>query len=184
MAIKSGTATPELLKAEIERIKDREKRGEELDTEKIQLTVHHLFSEWAGNLENNKTLTGADMAGARLIIFQSLDYSTRQIVSEILFKEKGKRKRSDDSLESLYQRLNNLSKQEFSFLIRMAMVAKSESKYPAQQAGFFLYQMAKQAGISVKTVENAQAEKSKERKEKQTVKIKELESKIRTLKTK
>lgn len=184
-AIKEGTATPDLLKAEIDRIKDREKRSEVLDTEKIQLTVHNLFSEFAGKPENNnKSLTAADMAGARLIIYQSLDYSTKQTVSEILFKEKGKRKRSDDSLEALYQRLNSLSKQEFSFLIRVAICCKSESKYPAQQAGYFLYQMAKQAGIAVKTVEDAQAEKAKERKEKQQVKIKELDAKIKKLKAK
>lgn len=183
-AIKSGTVTPELLKSEIERIKDREKRSEELDTEKIQLTVHNLFSEFVAKPENNKSLTAADMTGARLVICQSLDYSSKQTVSEILFKEKGKRKRSDDSLETLYQRLNSLSKQEFSFLIRMAIACKSESKYPAQQAGYFLCQMAKQAGIAVKTVEDAQAEKAKERKAKQAVRIKELDGKIKKLKTK
>ncbi len=184
IAIKSGTATPDLLKSEIARIKDREKRSEELDTEKIQLTVHNLFSEFAAKPENNKTLTAADMTGARLIIYQSLDYSTKQKVSEILFKEKGKRKRSDDSLEGLYERFSTMTKQEFSYLIRMAISCKSESKYPAQQAGYFLYQMAKQAGITVKSVEDAQAEKAKERKEKQAVRIKELDGKIKKLKTK
>ena len=183
-AIKSGSATPELLKSEIDRIKDREKRSEELDTEKIQLTVHNLFSEFVSKPENNKSVTAADMTGARLLIYQSLDFSSRQTVSEMLFKEKGKRKRSDDSLQSLYERLSNLSKQEFSFLIRMAMACKSDSKYPRQEAGYFLYQMAKGAGIAVTTVENGQAEKAKERKAKQLVKIKDLEGKAKKLKTK
>jgi ParB family transcriptional regulator, chromosome partitioning protein len=183
-AIKSGTATPELLKAEIERIKDREKRAEELDKEKIQLTVHNLFNEFVSSPEKNKSLTGADLAGARLIIYQSLDYSARQTVSDILFNQKGKRKRSDDNSASLYERLSSLSKPEFSFLIRMAMAGKSDSKYPGQAAGYFLYQMAKSAGVAVTTVEHSQAEKATERKAKQAVKLKELEGRIKKAKSK
>lgn len=183
-AIKSGSATPELIKSEIERIKEREKRSEELDKEKIQLTVHTLFNEFAAQPENNKSLTSADMAGVRLVVYQSLDYYTRQKVSEVLFKEKGKRKRADDSNDALYVRLSNLTKQEFSYLIRMAVACKSDSKYPAQSAGYFLFQMAKSAGIAVKTVEDAQKEKANERKAKQAIRIKELDGKMKKLKSK
>src|SRR5258706_10873628 len=43
-AIKSGAATPELLEAEIGRIRQREKRAQEMDGEKIHLTVHKQLS--------------------------------------------------------------------------------------------------------------------------------------------
>ena len=183
-AIKAGTVTPELLKAEIDRIKQREKRSEELDGEKVQLTVHSQFTEFVSKGEDGSTLTAADMAGARLIIFQSLDYHTKQEVTQYLLSEKGKRKSADDSLELLYQRLSTLTEQEFSYLIRRAVCCKSEAKYPLQQAGYFLYQMAKEAGLDVKGIEDAQADKSKERKEKQKTKIKELEKKIKAIKPK
>jgi ParB family chromosome partitioning protein len=136
-AIKSGSATPELLKAEISRIKEREKRSEELDKEKIQLTVHNLFTEFAAKPANNNTLTGADMTGARLIIYQSLDYHAKNQVYETLLAGKGKDKRADDSLEQFYERFSNLTEQEFSYLIRMAICSKSESKYPPATSRLF-----------------------------------------------
>jgi ParB family chromosome partitioning protein len=181
-AIKEGVATPDLLQAEIDRIKQREKRSEELDAEKVQLSVHNQFTEFAGKLENNTSLTNADMTGARLIIYQSLDYSARNEVAEKLLSGK-KGKRDYDTSNQLYERMSNLTEQEFTYLIRMAICLKSESKYPLQQAGYFLYQMAKDAGVLVETIEHAQDEKRKERKEKQQVRIKELKKQIEKIKT-
>lgn len=178
-AIKAGNATPELLEAEIDRINQREKRSGELDGEKIQLTVHKLFSEQVSEISNNTSLTTADMIGARLIIYQSLDYNARQKVSQVLLPETEGIYR--ESCEDMYEILKNLTDQQFSYLIRMAMTSKSESKYPRQEAGYFLYQMAKNAGIPVQTIEEEQSQKAKERKEKQEQKIKELEKKISKL---
>src|SRR5690606_21680746 len=106
----------------------REKRSEELDTEKVQLTVHNQFTEFVKKMDSNTSLTNADMTGARLIIYQSLDYHARQEVTEALLTHK--KKRDDDSLKQLYERFSNLTEQEFSYLIRMAVCSKSESKYP------------------------------------------------------
>ena len=180
-AIKSGDATPELLNQEITRLNHREKRQEELDKEKVQLTIHNEFSEFAARPENNAAFTQADMAGARLIIYQSLDYHARQKVNETLFQQKGKDETSDDSLKQIFEQFSNMTEQQFSYLLRMAICSKSESKYPAQQSGYFLYQIAKEAGFNTQAIENAQAEKRKERKEKLSKRIKELEKKIKKL---
>lgn len=178
-AIKAGNATAELLEAEIDRINQREKRSEELDREKVQLTVHKLFSEQVSELSSNTSFTVADIIGARLIIYQSLDYHAREKVQPVLFPEKEGIYR--ESCEEMYDILKNLTDEQFSYLIRMAMSSKSESKYPRQEAGYFLYQMAKEAGVSVQTIEEGQSQKAKERKEKQEQKIKELEKKIKKL---
>ena len=181
-AIKAGNATPDLLQAEMERLKQREKRAEELDREKVQLTVHGSFSEFTAKAENNTKLTKADQTGARLVIYQSLDYHSKQEVSKTLLTGKGKKAVKTD--KDLFERLGNLSNSEFAYLIRMAVCGKSDSKYPNQEAGYFLYQMATEAGISVKTIEDAQKEKREERKEKQKVKMQELQKKLNTLKKK
>ena len=181
-AIKAGNATPELLKAEIDRIKQREKRAEELDTEKVQLTVHNQFTEFVSNPENNTCLNQADMTGLKLVIYQALDYTAKSKVAEILLTRKGKR--IDKTNKDLFERFRNLSENEFAYLIRMAVSCKSDSKFPSQEAGYFLYQMAVDAGLPVKTIEDAQAEKRKERKGKQEIKVQELEKKLKKLKAK
>lgn len=180
-AIKAGNASPELLEAEIERIKQREQRAEELDADKIQLIVHKQFSEFVAEPANNANLTEADKIGARLIIYQSLDYHAKQQVSSLLFPKKEEIYRQ--SGEEVYQILKNLTEQQFSYLIRMAIIAKSESKYPKQEAGYFLFQMAKEAGVPVAAIEDEQQQKAADRKERQEGKIKELEKKIKKLKT-
>lgn len=181
-AIKSGNATPDLLQAEMERIKQREKRAEELDREKVQLTVHSSFSEFAQKAENNTKLTKADQTGARLVIYQSLDYHSKQEVTKTLLTGKGKKAVKTD--KDLFERLGSLSNSDFAYLIRMAVCGKSDSKYPNQEAGYFLYRMATEAGIPVKTIEDAQKQKREERKEKQKVKLQELQKKLNTLEKK
>ena len=178
-AIKEGNATPDLLQGEIDRLKQKEKRSEELDKEKVQLILHNQFSEFVSKTENNISLTDADIVGERLIIYQSLDYNSRREVAEKLFTGK-----SNKSNEELYKRFSNLSAQEFSYLIRMAISSKSDSKFPTQEAGYFLYQMAKDAGINVAVIENEQEAKRKERKGKMQEKVKELKRKMDKLKVK
>ena len=179
-AIKAGNATPDLLQAEIDRIKQREKRAEELDSEKVQLTVHNSFSEFARKAENNTKLTKADQTGARLVIYQSLDYQSKQEVTKTLMTGKGKKAIKTD--KDLFERLSNLSNSEFAYLIRMAVCCRSDSKYPNQEAGYFLYRMATEAGIPVKDIEKGQRQKREERKAKQKIKIQELQMKLNGLK--
>lgn len=180
-AIKAGKATPELLQSEIDRIKDKEKRSVELDAEKVQLTVHNLLSAFASEPANNTSLTQADMIGARLIVYQSLDYSSREKVYAVLFPKTKSSYR--ETCEEVFEVISKLTDQQFAYLIRMAICGKSESKYPRQEAGYFLYQIAREAGIPVQAVEDEQAGKAKDRKEKQDLKIQELKNKIKKLKT-
>jgi ParB family chromosome partitioning protein len=179
-AIKSGSATPELLDAEIARIKQREERSQELDKQKVQLAIHNLLSQHTEEVKNERTLTSADMIGARLLIYQSLDYSAREKVRSVLFP-KSKRYESENCQE-IFAVMSTLKEPQFSYLIRMAICSKSESKYPMQHAGYFLYQIAKEAGLPVSEIENEQVTKAKERLEKQQNKIKDLKSKIKKMK--
>ncbi len=181
-AIKAGRVTPALLKAEIERLNMREKRLEQLDREKVQLAVHTQFTEWAMTAANHNSPTTADMAAMRLIVYQSLGYHARQAIREILMKTKGRGKDHDDSQELLFKRLCSLTPKENAYLLRMALCGNSESKYPSQSAGYFLYKVAEAAKQPVKTIEQEQAAKEKQRKEKLKTRIKELEQKLKKLK--
>lgn len=181
-AIKAGNVTPEQLKGEMQRLNIREHRLEQLDREKVQLAVHTHFAEWAMTPANHGSPTTADVAATRLIIYQSLGYHSRQVVRDALMKTKGRGKDHDDSSELLFKRLSSLSPKEHAYLLRMALCAQSESKYPSQQAGYFLYKVAESAKQPVKDIEAEQATKQKQRKEKLKTRLKDLEQKLKKLK--
>lgn len=177
-AVKSGTATPELLQAEIDRINSREQRAKELDMEKIQLTVHAAFMEGC-ELNNIVALTNADLVAARLLVYHSLDWSARNKVNSVLFSEKAK----DDAGKELpfYDVLQNLTEQQYSYLIRMAIGHNSESKLPTNATGKIMLKVAEGAGVDIPLIERAQQEKADGRRDKLTVRIAELEQKIQVL---
>lgn len=179
-ALKAGTATPELLQQAIQATLQREERAKELDRDKIQTKVHQQFTEKFKVLENNEGLTAADLTALRLMVYQSLDYSGRQEVNRILFEET--EKQEENANESFYQKLQSLTDQQFSYLIRMAISCKSESKYPNNETGFILYKVAADAGIDVIKIEQEQEEKAEARNDRMKARIKELEKKVAKLK--
>jgi ParB family chromosome partitioning protein len=174
-AIKAGTATPQLLEAEINRIKEREHRAEELDSEKVQLAVHQAMSDHCSIPEHNTGVTQADMVALRFVVFQSLDYHTKGQVQARLFPESNET--DGDALKATYEAFKNLTEQQVSYLIRMSLCSKSDSKLPRFEAGYFLYRMAIGAGLSVQEIEDAQSKKACERKKRQEQKIHDLEKK-------
>lgn len=178
-AIKTGTATRELLEAEIERIQQREKRAQEIDRDKVQLQIHEIFSERIGILQHDNELTDADHIAARMVIYQSLDYSTRKIVDAALFEVS---ESEYEPHEDLYESLKRMTEQQYAYLIRMAVVGKPESKLPNNATGRCLYKIAAAAGVDIKTIEEKQLEKATSRQEKQLEKITTLEKKMKRMK--
>ncbi len=96
MALKAGTATPQLLQGEIARLRDRESRTCELDQEKIQKEIHTQFSGRLTDPTSPAALTPGDQLGIRLLIYQSLDYSGRdELHKQVPYEEGGRgRKRN------------------------------------------------------------------------------------------
>ncbi len=178
-AIKSGTATVELLQGEIDRIYAREERSLELDREKVQVLVQEKFMERLSNLTGSPS--SADHVAVRLILFQSLDYSARNTVLQTLFMENEKFNHRDN--EELYNQLENLSEDQFAYLIRIAVASKSDSKNPKSEAGYFLYKMAGQAGLELEDIENGQKEKTDKRQANQLEKISRLKKQMDKIKS-
>jgi len=171
-AIKAGTVTPELLEAEIERITARENRSKEIDLDKIQSQVHGLFKSSLAEMPTESLLTAADLTGARLLIYQSLDYSVKRNADAFLLGEQ------QYSKEALYTALQNMTDQQFCYLIRLAVSAKSESQYPGNVTGYCLYQMASEAGTDVQAIADEQAAKASEREAKINPRIEDLQNRI------
>lgn len=179
-ALKAGTATPEMLEEAIQATLQREERAKEIDRDKIQLEVHKQFEEKIKKLENNEGLSNADLIAVRLLVYQSLDYNSRQEVDAVLFE--GMDKHAENSKELFYQKLQSLTEGQFSYMTRMAIAGKSESKYPNNQTGLVLYRVAAEAGIDVLQIEQEQEEKVSKRNDKMKARIKELEKKTEKLK--
>lgn len=174
-ALKANSATPAMIQEAITGMLLRETRAKELDKEKIQLKIHQQLQEKIADLSNNEGLTEADKVASRWLIFSSLDYTTRQQVKEVLF-EKGT-ELNTNSTDDFYQQLADMTEQEFCYLIRMALLARPESKQPLQQSGQVLSVMAEQAGIDVVLIEKEQEQKTLDRNQKLQGRIKELEKK-------
>lgn len=179
-AIKIGTVTVDILEGEIARINDKEKRSKEIDREKIQLKVHEQFSAQLVETKSSIAFTDADQVATRLLVYQSLDYSGRSHIDKLLFSDKATNK----SNEVFYQSLANLTTEQFSYLVRMAIASKSESKYPTNLTAYTFYKVASEAGLNVALIEEEQAGKAKDRCAKIAVRLKDLKSRIKNLKKK
>jgi len=177
-AIKAGTATPELLAQEISRIEEREQRKQEIDRDKVQANVHQAFLNDESEGRTTQKLTRADYAALRLLVYQSLDWSVRRKVEQVLFAEDVDT--SDHA--AFFDFLADMPEEKFAFLIRMAIAGKSESKLPSFITGYVLYQMAEQAGTDVAGIEAAQAEIAKKRGTGTATRIEGLNKKIGLLK--
>jgi ParB family chromosome partitioning protein len=178
-AIKAGTATRELLQQEIQRIQEREKRAKELDREKIQLELHRSFLQQLTESGHSTDLTVADRAAAKLLVYQSLEYSVRQQVNQVLFPGVGNPERLDN--ESSFATIAALTDEQYSYLIRMAVIGKPDSKYPHNATAHFLRMVAGQAGLDIAAIEKAQQVKADARQLKLPGRIKELEERIKSL---
>jgi ParB family transcriptional regulator, chromosome partitioning protein len=179
-ALKAGTATPEMLQEAIQGTLQREQRAKQIDRDKVQLNVHAHFEGRIKEIANNESLTDADLGAARLLVYQSLDFNGRRTVQQTLFA--GTEDQEENSNEVFYHKLLSLTDQQYSYLIRMAIACKSESKYPHNETGFVLYKVAEAAGINVKAIEQEQEEKAIARNGRTQVRIEELKKKISKLK--
>jgi ParB family transcriptional regulator, chromosome partitioning protein len=172
-AIKNKTATPELLQAGIDRIREREERMKELDKEKVHLTIHEQFTEGIAAVDENNP-TDWDRIATRLLIYDSLGFTERQRVKETLFPHVDM---GYDTPDNWLDILSELSDSQFSYLVRTAIAAKPESKQWDNFMGVCLYGLAQSAGIDTAAIEKAQQEKAGVRSEKGVKKIADLEKK-------
>lgn len=177
-AIRENTATKDLLTAEIERLKNRENRSKELDSEKIQVKLHEQFCEHLQEGKLKPALTKADMVGLRLIAFNSLSYSNRALAEKELFP-KGRKDSTD-----FYEKLAALTNEQVAYLIRTVISGSGESKSPLQNHAFCLYKMAGDAGLDIKSIEAEQAAVAERREERLKERVKDLQERIKKISNK
>lgn len=177
-AIRENTATKDLLTAEIERLKNRENRSKELDSEKTQVKLHEQFCEHLQEGKLKPALTKADMVGLRLIAFNSLNYSSRTLAEKKLFPKGWK-----DSTD-FYEKLAGLTNEQVAYLIRAVISGNGESKSPLQNHAFCLYKMAEDAGLDIKSIEAEQAAVAERREERLKERLQELQERIKKISSK
>jgi ParB/RepB/Spo0J family partition protein len=168
-ALKEGTATAELLQNAIDSIRERENRAQELDREKVQQQVREVFIAQVENSDAHPEFTLTDLTAAILLVYQSMNWSSRQQVDEKLFP---------NGQENVYEAIKALSEPQYAQLVRMAIAAAGESTLPSHPTGVALVDLAKVAGVNVSDIEDRQRQKAAERSQRQEQKIAELEKKI------
>ncbi|WP_313491900.1 MULTISPECIES: ParB/RepB/Spo0J family partition protein [Sphingobacterium] len=182
-AKKNGTATPELLQQEIERIEKKEKRDKELDEIKIFEKLHKSFLAEYCNLKNTEALTKADQVASMWIIMECLPYGKKQDVIKALFPKTESFSLMDKSKQ--YQAVSKLTDKQFAYLIRVVLSGLSECKNPSFATSQYLYNVAIDAGMDVKAIEAEQGAIAKIRQKRVKERIAEVNSDIdKLLKTK
>ena len=81
------------------------------------------------------------------MIYQSLDYASRHEVDKILFPSIDR-----DDNEKMHELFANLSDAQFAFSCSQALLHKSDSQYPHNVTGHFLYKLAESTGVDVKGI--------------------------------
>jgi ParB family transcriptional regulator, chromosome partitioning protein len=168
-AIKSGSATVDMLQSALQKIHYRENRAQELDREKVQQQVHERFLAHISNSDTNVESIPGDRHAALLLIYEALNWSEKKQVDEMLFSN-GER--------DVYESICKLTEQQAAFLIRTAVASKTESKIFTHSCGKCLYGLASEIGVHVAEIEGNQAKVALQRMQRYEKKVAELEKRI------
>lgn len=171
-AIKSKTATPEMLEAAISRIYAVEERAKELDREKVQEAMHDAFRSSLSEI-GALTPLAADTVVARLLVYQSLGYAAHATISQALFRDEWQP--SVSTATTLLERLAALTDEQHCYLLRMALASTPESIQPGSAAAACLSQVAQEAGVDLRKIQHLQDEKAESRWEKKELRIWQLQ---------
>lgn len=175
-ALKSGTATTSLLEAGIERVESSIRQIEAVLRQNTQNEIYNQFQTKVEEEGVQCIPTEADQAIMRFMIYQSLDYSSREKVDRVLFPDISEE--DDISDEKKYEAFFHMNSETESFLIRTLSLFKPDSKYPSSDLSYFFNKAAESAGINVGDIEKQEQEKGNERKQKKNQKILELRKAI------
>jgi len=178
-AIKQGTQTTELLQGEVSRLHARESRAKQIDREKVQLNLHQHFCDATSTVEISNPANSADLAAARLLVYQSLKYEAKSRIDKSLLVDENLTRITDP--EKVYQKLASLTESEYALMIRLAVCGQGESKIPTNISGIALYQLAVESSLDVQQIENKQAKIAKQRLKKLKPRLKDLETRIKRM---
>lgn len=176
-AIKSGTATPELLQGEMTRIREREKRNTELDLEKIQKTVHTRFTGMLAGDEALPDFTAQDQIGIRLLIYQALNYSAREDLHKRIPRE-------EEDPSPLTEWLARLTEAQVANMTRLAIRCHNAATNPISDTGDALRLMAEGVGVDVAGIRAAQEKIAATRSSKANDRLSALQKRIDALQVK
>ena len=179
-AIKAGTDTTEMLDGEIARIHNVEQREQKRDTEKIQESVHTAIKTQTKDTATPFTLTEADIAAGRWIIYETLCYGSREQFKKAVGWEMNAKGYKD----SLLVRFHRLTPEQVCLLARLALQDREDSKTPGSEAAQLLYLMAQGAGIDTTAIEAQRKAAADQRRMRQESRLAPLRVRLETRKAK
>ncbi len=157
--------------AQIERIKQRMKRGRELDREKVYAKILEGLKDHPTQKANhNRKLMPDEEAMLWFIIFEKANYYLRIELIKAL--------KLPDDPEKFYATLKSLTPVKKAFMLRRVMMNQYGGNFPESTAGIIIRKIAEAYGdIDIATFEKEQAEICKKRETRAKERIKGLEDK-------
>ncbi|TDW97133.1 ParB/RepB/Spo0J family partition protein [Dinghuibacter silviterrae] len=148
-AIKANTDTIEMLEGEIARIHSLETKKQEDDTNKVQAAVHTALREQIKAPDVVLSLSEADIAAGRWIIFDRLGDSAPHYFKKAVGWETSGR----GFTQSLLVRFHQLTPEQVCLLARLAVLQHQDSKRPGTDAAQLCYLVAQGAGVNTAAIE-------------------------------
>lgn len=175
-AIKSNTASPNLLEDEIIRMNEKKKRAGELMKEKVQMTIHKDFTDVLKKPSTCSQMVNADIITTRVIIYHSLDVNAQDEMNKVFDIVR------DYDYERRYEILSQLTEEQTAYLIRKALQSKSDSKYPRNLIGYCLYKNVESWGVDLKGIEEKQVKITEDEIKDYDQRIEDMNTKLETFK--
>lgn len=180
-AIKAGTATPELLQGEMSRIRERETRSIELDSEKVQMSIHKHFTARLNAKDVLPELTAQDQIGIRLLIYQALNYGARVSIEARIPRREADGDRKPYPLTDWLARMTDA---QVALMAREALSCHQEARNPKTDTGKALLLMAEGIGLDVAAVQAAQAKFAETRSNRVSDRLTALQQRVDSLEKK
>jgi ParB/RepB/Spo0J family partition protein len=171
-AIKGGYVTTKQIEDEIQRLTGQENRIKENNAEIVQKQIHQTVTEQTMNAKHRFTFTEAVKVTSRWLLYNMLNYDGRKIASKRCFPGL----KENATKESFFKALANMNNEQYSILVRLAILTLSSGSSPLSDSGFFIKRIAEESGINVAKMNQEQIKATSERTKVVKEKIQEFQS--------
>jgi len=180
-ALESGKATIADVEGEIARIKEREKRNKELDAEKVHKRIVETLKV-SGLEKVPQSTTPTDRVLTAFLVCENTGYDLKDKIKKAAGIDLGF---GSVKAEKLYEKLEALTDQQMSYLVRFILFDKFTSSLPPGSSAYMVRKLAESLGnIPIESYEMEQLQKAEKRAVKVAERLHELEEKKKELKLK
>ena len=137
-AVKEKTLTPQMISNEVLRLEQKEQRSQELDAEKLHLSIFETLKEDRSANSLDFEFGHNDNAVSAYLVYEALGYNEKDFFCKMVF-DSSSRNVGDEKLVNFFF---SPTRKHLALLIRLAMLSNSSAKYHTTLCGMMLRKLA------------------------------------------